>query len=158
MYKSISILLLGIGLFACKGSITVNPNSIADEWFYVGTFDNRANYACYICGGVNYEESIYKITFDQKGKFTGKINLLIAEGTYEISNTAAESYSLRGEIKIPKLQILNKPYETEEDSKFQALFASAEYFALNTGDKNQEFDQLSLGNKGNEFLLFVRKK
>jgi hypothetical protein len=55
------------------------------------------------------------------------------------------------------LQILNKPYETEADSKFQSMFMEANNFVLSTDYNGQDYDELILGSNNNEYLLFVKK-
>jgi hypothetical protein len=145
-------------LFGCESEKAVYPENISGDWVYVGTFDSRANYACYVCPDFKIEESIYKVTFKNEGFFNGRINLLIAEGLYAVSELKSEKNSLSGKISIDKLQIMNKPYETEADGKFQNLFQSSSAFMLNIGSDAESYDQLSLSNGSNDFLVFVRIK
>jgi hypothetical protein len=88
---------------------------------------------------------------------TAKINLLTGRGEYSTSVEKSENDSVSGTFENLNLQILNKPYETEADSKFQSMFIEANNFVLSTNSRSHDYDELILGSNNNEYLLFVRK-
>jgi hypothetical protein len=152
-----SILILAILLFSCDSSVKPTDENILGEWRYVGTYSHLSDYACYICPSFNYDESIYRITFDADGQFSGRVNLLIVNGIYEISNVNAEKLPIRGSMAINKFQVLNKPPETLEDSNFQNAFIATTAFHISL-ISNAFYDQISLINPSHDYLLFTRKK
>ena len=161
------ISLILSSFWACKDNdvqpITQNKALLSGEWRYVGKFNKAANYLCTVCPTFNYEKSIYRITFKDDGTFDAKINLLIGKGNYtgnpSINATSTNYY---GEINITNLQILNKPFETENDGEFQLNFKDSKAFGQNIKANNSfGYDELSLSFKTSnlsEYLLFVRKK
>ncbi len=156
MTKTVVLILATIGFLGCS-KVSIDSETIIGEWRYVGTFDHRANYDCYLCPDFGYEKSIYRINFEADGSFTGNINLLIVDGTYEITQKTSAQNSFDGSIVIKKYRLLNRPPETIADSDFQKLFNAVSYFNLYKG-LPESFDQLTLGNSSDQFLFFVRKK
>jgi hypothetical protein len=82
---------------------------------------------------------------------------LIGKGEYITSIENSENDQISGTFENLNLQILNKPYETEADSKFQSMFMEANNFVLSTNNNGHGYDELILGSNNNEYLLFVRK-
>jgi hypothetical protein len=148
---------------AIQPIVSAEELTLSGEWRYVGKFSHSADYRCIICPEFDYEKSIYKVTFKEDGTFDIRINLLIGKGNYsgklDIKSTATNSY---GAINITDLQILNKPLETEADTKFQQRFRDINSFNQNTKANNTfGYDELNLNLKTSnlsEYLLFVRKK
>jgi hypothetical protein len=156
--KSIhSILILAVLLFSCESRVKPTDENLLGEWRYVGTFSHLADYACYICPGFDYEESIYRINFDDDGQFSGRVNLLIVNGDYMTSNVNAEKLSISGNMAINKFQVLNKPPETMEDSEFQNAFKTTTSFHISFSS-SAVYEQISLSNATDDYLLFARKK
>lgn len=156
MYK-ILIVFLFFGLFQCDEPEVNAENSFAGEWRYVGTFNHTTDYKCYVCSDFDYEKSLYRLTFNDDKSYTAKINLLIGKGEYNTSVEKSENDYVSGTFENLNLQILNKPYETEADSKFQSMFMEANNFVLSTNSNGYDYDELILGSNNNEYLLFVRK-
>ncbi len=152
-----SILFLALLLFSCERSVKPTDANLQGEWRYVGTFSHLAVYSCYICPKFNYDDRIYRIFFDPNGQLSGRVNLLIVNGNYEISNVNTEKLSIRGNMAINKFQVLNKPPETLEDSDFQNTFKATTDFYISMSS-NTGFDQLSLSNATEDYLLFARKR
>jgi hypothetical protein len=155
MPKNIVFLILVFSLIGCSNE-ELKPQSILGEWRYVGTFDHRANYACYICPNFDFKKSIYRIDFMENASFSGKVNLLIVAGNYDISQTISYINSYSGVIQIKNYRLLNKPPETEQDGDFQNLFKAITNFNISI-NAAQGFDQLSLGNSSYDYILFARK-
>ena len=82
---------------------------------------------------------------------------MIGKGEYTTSVEKSENDQVSGTFENLNLQILNKPYETDADSKFQSMFMEANYFVLNTNSVRHNYDELILGSNNSEYLLFVRK-
>lgn len=156
MYK-ILIVFLFLGLFQCDEPEVNADKSLAGEWRYVGTFNHTTNYKCYVCSDFNYEKSLYRLTFKEDKSYTAKINLLVGKGEYTTSIEKSENDFVSGTFENLNLQILNKPYETEADSKFQSMFIDANNFILSINSNGHQYDELILGSNNIEFLLFVRK-
>ena len=156
MYKILALLLF-LGVFQCDKTEISAEKGLVGEWRYVGTFSNLADYKCFVCDDFDYEESIYKLTFADANNYTAKINLLIAKGEYNTSFDVVNGKEINGTFENLNMQILNKPYETEADSKFQSMFVESTNFSLSLKSGNKAFDQLTLASNNNEYLLFVRK-
>lgn len=156
MYK-IFLVLLFFGVFQCDRNEINAEAGLVGEWRYVGTFNNLADYKCFVCEEFEFEKSLYRLNFTDERNYTAKINLLNGKGEYNVSFDNSEAEIKNGTFENLNLQILNKPYETEADSKFQAMFLEAIYFSYSPKKENQEYDQLSLSSNNNEYLLFVRK-
>jgi hypothetical protein len=152
-----SILLLAVLLFSCENSVKPADKNLLGEWRYVGNFSHSAVYSCYICPKFNYDDRIYRIFFDPNGQLSGRVNLLIVNGNYEISNVNTEKLSIHGNMAINKFQVLNKPPETMEDSEFQNTFKATTAFHISL-NSSTVYDQLSLSNATDDYLLFARKK
>jgi hypothetical protein len=156
MYKILSLLLF-LGVFQCDKTEISAEKGLAGEWRYVGTFSNLADYKCFVCDDFDYEKSIYKLTFADANNYTAKISLLVAKGEYNTSFDVVNDKEMNGTFENLNMQILNKPYETEADSKFQSMFVESTNFSLSLKSGNNAFDQLTLASNNNEYLLFVRK-
>lgn len=156
MYK-ILITFLFFGVFQCDNTEVIAEKGLSGEWRYVGTFNHTTDYTCYVCSDFDYEKSIYRLTFNDDKSYTAKINLLVGKGEYTTSIEKSENDFVSGTFENLNLQILNKPYETEEDSKFQSMYLEANNFALSTNVRGHDYDELILGSNNNEYLLFVRK-
>lgn len=156
MYKLFSLLLF-LGVFQCNKSEINAENALLGEWRYVGTFSHTTDYTCYVCSDFDYEKSLYRLTFNDDKSYSAKINLLIGKGEYTTSIEKSEEEYISGTFENLTLQILNKPYETEADSKFQSMYVEANNFVISTKSEGHNFDELILGSNNNEYLLFVRK-
>lgn len=155
--SKILIVFLFFGLFQCDKPGVYAEKSLVGEWRYVGTFNHTTEYSCYVCSDFDYEKSLYRLTFNDDKSYTAKINLLIGKGEYTTSVEKSENDHVSGTFENLNLQILNKPYETDADSKFQSMFMEANYFVLNTNSMRHNYDELILGSNNSEYLLFVRK-
>jgi hypothetical protein len=155
-------------LLACKQT-DIQPMASAEkatflgEWRYVGRFSHSADYRCTVCPEFDYEKSIYKVTFKEDNTFDVRINLLLGKGNYVVkSDTKSTPANAYGTIDITDFQILNKPFETEEDTEFQQRFRDINFFSHNTKANNTfGYDELNLNLKTSnlsEYLLFVKKK
>ncbi|MEY4539261.1 MAG: hypothetical protein RLZZ306_1018 [Bacteroidota bacterium] len=154
-------------MWACKDTdiqpVTLDKVTLSGEWRYVGKLSHNAYLKCTICPEFDYEKSIYRITFKEDGTFEARINLLITKGNYvgkpDANSTSTYYY---GDIDITNFQVLNKPFETEEDGNFQRYFLDTKRFGQTTKANNVfEYDELQLSLKNtdsSEFLLFARKK
>jgi hypothetical protein len=156
MHKLFSFLLF-LGVFQCNKSEISVENALLGEWRYVGTFSHTTDYKCYVCSDFDYEKSLYRLTFTDDKSFTAKINLLIGKGEYTTSIEKSENEQVWGTFENLNLQILNKPYETEADAKFQSMFIEANNFMISTNSSGHDYDELILGSNNSEYLLFVRK-
>jgi hypothetical protein len=156
MYKILLTFLI-FGVFQCDKQEVNAEKGMAGEWRYVGTFNHTTDYTCYVCSDFDYEKSLYRLTFNDDKSYTAKINLLIGKGEYITSIEKSENDHISGTFENLNLQILNKPYETEADSKFQSMFMEANNFVLSTNNNGHGYDELILGSNNNEYLLFVRK-
>ncbi|HLO45704.1 MAG TPA: hypothetical protein VK175_15300 [Leadbetterella sp.] len=156
MYK-ILVAFLFFGVFQCDRSEIDAETGLSGEWHYVGTFSHLADYKCFVCDDYDYDKSLYRIRFSDANNYTAKINLLNAKGEYNVSFENSDSENMSGTFENLNLQILNKPYETEADGKFQAMFLEATNFGIVPKQDGQKYDQLMLGSNNSEYLLFVRK-
>lgn len=146
-------------LCACTACETNQPPllPLAGEWRYVGTFDHRADYICLVCNEFDYDKSLYQITFNGDKAFTAKINLLLAEGSYQNNRERYEENQEWGYFSVTDLRILNKPPETEADGIFQQNLLDAKQYNLVTAGDG-EYDFLQLQFEEYKYLYFVRKK
>ncbi len=156
MYKILLTFLI-FGVFQCDKTEVNAENVLVGEWRYVGTFNGLTSYKCEVCENFDFEKSIYRLNFLDANNYTAKINLLNATGEYSISFDGTNTEVSMGTFENLNMQILNKPYETEADSKFQTLFAESTNFSLSPKNAKQTFDELRLGSNNSEYLLFVRK-
>lgn len=156
-YLLISIWVL-FSLLSCKENTAVPENKFLGEWHYVGTLDNTTTNKCLICDNYVFKTSPYFIIFNEDNTYSGRINLLISEGRYELINLKKTDNKLTGEFKNLEFRILNKPFETEADSKFKLQFENTEEFEIIYKGSSQTYDILNLkSSKSDEYLQFVRK-
>ncbi|MCP9765397.1 hypothetical protein [Lacihabitans soyangensis] len=156
MYKTLIVFLV-LGVFRCDRTEVIAEKGLAVEWRYVGTFSHLVDYKCFICDGYDFEKSKYVINFLDANNYTANINLLRGKGEYSVSFEDTGNETISGTFENLNLQILNKPYENQEDSKFQAMFSESTNFTLVQKSNNEIYDQLTLGSNNSEYLLFVRK-
>lgn len=97
-------------------------NSILREWHYVGIFSHLEDYKCLVCEDYDCKKSKYTLFFNSDKTYSAKINVLIAQGTFSFKNLNFIKLYETGSFVNTKLQILNKPPQTEADTKFIALF------------------------------------
>lgn len=155
-YLLISIWVL-FSLLSCKENTAIPQNKFLGEWHYVGTLDNTTTNKCLICDNYKFKPSQYYLIFKSDKTYSGRINLLISEGKYEIVNQKNLDEKFTGEFKNLEFRILNKPFETEADSKFKMLFEQAEEFEIISKNSTQAYDILNLSSsKSDEYLQFVR--
>jgi hypothetical protein len=140
---------------SCEKSIISTQEKYIGEWRYVGTFDHRANYACYICPEFDFDKTIYRISLKPDKSLTTEINLMRGVGLYEVTLRDPKSNNSIYDISINEYRELNKPYETEADGKFRTAFLNS--YWLSIVDQKEGYDQLQLQFNENEFLLFVKK-
>lgn len=158
--KNLLLIFLGlITCFSCSEN-TVNPeNNFLGEWHYAGTLDNTSTNKCLVCDNYVFKTSPYYFIFNEDYTYSGRINLLISEGRYELTNLKKTDNKVTGEFKNIDFRILNKPFETEADSKFKALFEQTEEFEIINKNTSQIYDILNLkSSKSDEYLQFVRKE
>ncbi len=154
-----NLLLVFIVSFAsCQSKILSPQNSILGDWHYVGTFSNLVDYRCLVCEDYDYEKSKYNLLFNADNTYSARINLLIAQGTFTFKTLNFNKLFENGDFENTKLQILNKPPQTEADSKFIELFEKSNSFYATIKSGNDKFSLLNLSKKGqNEYLLFAKK-
>lgn len=156
-----NLLLIFLGLITCFSCIEdkiIPENTLLGEWHYVGTLDNTSTNKCLVCDNYVFKTSPYYFLFNEDNTYSGRINLLISEGRYELTNLKKTDNKLTGEFKNIDFRILNKPFETETDSKIKILFENAEEFEIINKNTSQEYDFLNLKtSKSDEYLQFVRK-
>lgn len=155
--SKILVFLLVLGVFQCEKTDIKTDEVLKGEWSYVGTFNKMESYKCYLCPDFSFEKSLYKITFNDDNTYSAKINLLIGKGDYTTSLDLNAESKTKGTFENMNLEILNKPYETEADSKFKAMFSEANSFEISPKTDSQKYDLLTLGSENNEYLLFARK-
>lgn len=157
--KYIIAIFLGlITCFSCIEDKIIPENKLLGEWHYVGTLDNTSTNKCLICDNYVFKTSPYYLIFKEDNIYSGRINLLISEGKYELFNQKNTDNKFTGEFKNIEFRILNKPFETEADSKFKVLFEQAEEFEIINKNTSQVYDILNLrSSKSDEYLQFVRK-
>lgn len=156
MFKFLTFLLI-FGIYQCEKPEIKSDEILKGDWTYVGTFSETQNYSCYVCSDFDINKSLYKISFIDGISYTAKINLLLAKGDYSTSFDKNSASKSTGTFENLNLEILNKPYETAEDSKFKTLFSEATNFSIVLKTNDKAYDQLTLSSNNNEFLLFVRK-
>jgi hypothetical protein len=157
--KYIIAIFLGlITCFSCIEDKIIPENTLLGEWHYVGTLDNTSTNKCLICDNYVFKTSPYYLIFKEDNIYSGRINLLISEGKYELLKKKNTDNKYTGEFKNIEFRILNKPFETEADSKFKVLFEQAEEFEIINKNTSQVYDILNLrSSKSDEYLQFVRK-
>lgn len=152
------LLFFIISFASCQSKILSPQNSILGEWHYVGTFSHLEDYKCLVCEDYDYEKSKYTLFLNSDSTYSAKINLLIAQGTFSFKNHNFSKLYETGAFVNTKLQILNKPPQTEADSKFIELFKNSNSFYVTIKSGNDKFSLLNLSKKGqNEYLLFAKK-
>lgn len=142
-------------LNSCEKGAFNFSDSFLGEWRYVGTFDHRADYECYICPSFDFEKSIYRLTLNGDNSLSTQINYMRGEGKYELSLSDPKDSRHTFNISIKDYKELNKPIETFADSVFRNAFLAS--YWISTGEQLKEYDQLQLQFNENQFLLFVRK-
>lgn len=154
-----NLFLVFIVSFASCQSNRLSPqNSMLGEWHYVGNFGNLTDYKCLVCEDFDYEKSKYNLIFNADNTYSARINLLIAQGTFTYKTLNFNKLFESGDFENTKLQILNKPPQTEADSKFIELFEKSNSFYLTIKSDNDKYSLLNLSIKGqNGYLLFAKK-
>ncbi len=150
-----------ITLLACEKAEVENitANNILGEWRYVRTTKMLSSSVCYDnCLDFDYENSKYKIIFGADGKLTGNVNLLVINGKYTLNNQKQTLNTINSELVISDIQILNKPPQTEADTKILEFLEKSKNLLFETQDNKTTYNYLSVYNSSDEYLFFVRKK
>jgi hypothetical protein len=160
MIKPLLLLLIitTTSFFSCeKGDVSnaVKDVKIIGEWRYVGTFDHRANYACYICPGFDYEKTIYRINLSEDKSIKTQINFMRGEGNYVLKEKEITQQFAVYDLALNDYRELNKPVETIEDGVFRKAFLASYSLAVS---REKEYDHIQLQFNDNEFLLLVKKR
>lgn len=142
-------------IISCEKLDVQASADLTGEWRYVGTFDHRAYYSCYICPGFDFEKSIYRINFKVDNSFTTQINYMRGEGKYELNLRDKAGNMPIYNLSINDYKELNKPVETNADGVFRSAFLKS--YWLTIGEQEMGYDQLKLQFNENEFLHFVKK-
>lgn len=156
LIKSLLILpfLFSLG---CKTAVEPQKNQIFGEWRYVGTFDHRANYACYVCPAFNYETAKYRITFEEQGVLNTAINLMRGKGDYILVEIENNSNYKSWDFEIEDYIELNKPPETVENSIFRNKLLNG--FVLGyVIDESSKYRSIQIQFNDNEYLYFVQER
>lgn len=126
-------------------------------WYYVGTFDHRADYLCLLCPDYKPEEAIYRISFLPGSKLNSAINFMRGEASFSLANIKELDNGFFADFSLKNYRELNKPIETIEDGIFRShLLKSTEIAYYELSQKG--FDaSLQLQFDQNQYLYFVRK-
>ncbi len=150
-------LIIFLAFNACEKTATTPEKTLLGEWVYAGTFDSRQSYKCYVCEGFEPSASIYSINFLTESNYSGRVNLLLIKGEYVLSDIKNTEKGFTAGFENINMEILNKPYETEADSKVKTLLETANKVEIKTKSTNQSGDILILNSDDFEFLVFARK-
>jgi hypothetical protein len=159
-YAFLSLLMVSLVLASScqkESSLPVLNAALVGEWRYVGLFDHRADYKCFVCPAFDYEKSLYRFTLQENGRFNARVNLMIAEGQYLATAKTHGQNLLSGSFEINQLTFLNRPFETPADAEFIRNFQSVTLFYFNS-NTNSQYDELHLSFGENSYYIFVRKK
>ena len=150
-------LVLFLAFMACEKASTSPEKTLLGEWAYVGTFDSRQSYDCFLCEGFEPSATLYSINFLAETNYSGRVNLLLVRGEYMLSDIKITDKGFTAGFENINMEILNKPYETEADSKVKTLLENANKVEIKTKSTDQSRDILILSSDDFEFLVFARK-
>lgn len=140
--------------------ISESGNLAGGEWLYVDTYNNLADYGCYVCPNFKPEEVIYRLTFDDsKNSISGRVRNLIITANYQTTLARESTQEVQlGTFKITDFKVLNKPWENEADGIFQDNLQKASSYRLAQSTENKIYDELQLGSGNDKTMYFVRKR
>ena len=141
---------------------------IAGEWRYVNQFVQDKEGVCLICPDFDFEKAENKLVLNQDQSINCRLGALIIEGNYsskELSNNFnpqiyRDLFLAKGDFKINTFTVLNKPYQTEAQTKLINTIQNSTSYYLYTNIQTSllPYDQLKLYFTANDYLFFVRKK
>lgn len=149
--------VLFMAFMACEKTATTPEKKLLGEWVYVGTFDSRQSYDCFLCEGFEPADSIYSINFLTESNYSGRVNLLLVKGEYVLSDIKNTDKGFTSGFENINMEILNKPYETEADSKVKGLVETTNKVEIIYHNIDQSRDILILSSDGFEFLVFASR-
>ena len=141
---------------------------IAGEWKFVNQFSENKVYDCLLCADFIFEKAENTLTLHKDLTVNAKIGTLILKGTYsfnEESNTFnpqiyRDLFSAKGVLAIKTFDLINKPPQTEAQTKLIESIKNTNNYILYTNIQQslQVYDQLKMYYSPTEYLFFVRKK